>query len=221
MFDARQKATFTWGRGRLARNSARADVGDSRAEAEQWIRALRAGGSERENAAVRLHALLIRAARLELSRERPRVVAETLDDLATQAADNALVAILAKLDEYRFESRFTTWAYKFAVFEALTLARKRAWQRREITLDPEAWEHVAAQSADPTDAAEARERLREVAHAIQTQLTPRQRDVLTALVLNDVPIDVVAERLDTTRGAVYKTLHDARRKLRELAAEQS
>jgi RNA polymerase sigma-70 factor (ECF subfamily) len=38
--------------------------------------------------------------------------------------------------------------------------------------------------------------------------------VLVAITINGVPIDVLAERLNTTRGALYKTLHDARKKLR-------
>jgi RNA polymerase sigma-70 factor, ECF subfamily len=59
-----------------------------------------------------------------------------------------------------------------------------------------------------------RERIRAIVRAIQTELSPHQRQVLSALVLDDVPIDVLAERLGTTRGALYKTLHDARRKLR-------
>jgi RNA polymerase sigma-70 factor (ECF subfamily) len=56
--------------------------------------------------------------------------------------------------------------------------------------------------------------------AIADVLTPHQRRVLVALALNGVPIDVLAERLSTDRGALYKTLHDARRKLRKHLAAQ-
>jgi RNA polymerase sigma-70 factor (ECF subfamily) len=91
---------------------------------------------------VRLHALLLRAARFELERRRGMLAGagrETVEDLATQSADDALSAILSKLDEYRFESRFTTWAYKFAILEAAVRTRRRAWQERELPVEPDAW----------------------------------------------------------------------------------
>ncbi len=131
-----------------------------------------------------------------------------------QSADDALSAILAKLDGYRFESRFTTWAYKFAILEAAVRARRRAWQERELSIDAEAWAMLPARTLDPAESLETREQLRAITEAIRTQLSPHQREVLSALVLAEVPIDVLAERLSTTRGALYKTLHDARRKLR-------
>ena len=139
---------------------------------------------------------------------------ESLDDLAVQSADDALNAILTKLDQYRFESRFTTWAYKFAIFEAAVRTRRRAWQERELPVEPDAWNAFASARFDPEEAVAIVDRLRLVVEAIRTHLSPHQREVLTELVLADVPIDVLAERLNTTRGALYKTLHDARQKLR-------
>jgi RNA polymerase sigma-70 factor (ECF subfamily) len=165
-----------------------------------------------------LHALLVRAARFELARRRrllEDVRGDSLDDLATQSADDALAAILTKLSDYRFQSRFTTWAYKFAILEAAVRARRRAWHERELPADPQAWSGEIASTLDPAAHTESLERLRAVLSAIRTELSEHQREVLTALVLADVPIDVLAERLGTTRGALYKTLHDARRKLRE------
>jgi RNA polymerase sigma-70 factor (ECF subfamily) len=136
-----------------------------------------------------------------------------------QAADDALTAVLAKLDSFRGASRFTTWAYKFALLEAGVKLRRRAWQGREVLLAPESWPGFADDRASAHERVERDELLRALKAAIQNGLTPRQRDVFVALALNEVPIDVLAERLDTTRGALYKTLHDARRKLRlELAA---
>lgn len=190
---------------------------DRDAESRAWIAALRDTGAEREVAAARLHALLLRATRFELSRRRGALVGfprETIDDLAVQSADDALSAILGKLDDYRFESRFTTWAYKFAILEAAVRARRRAWQERELPVDPQDWSALPAHSLDPVEDVAMRERLQAIVRAIQTELSPHQREVLTALVLADVPIDVLADRLGTTRGALYKTLHDARRKLR-------
>ncbi len=190
---------------------------DREAEGRAWLTALKSTGAEREAAATRLHALLLRAARFELSRRRGTlegVSRETIDDLAVQSANDALAAILAKLDQYRFESRFTTWAYKFAILEAAVRTRRRAWQERELPVDPQAWTTLPAESFDPAAGTEVRERLGSIIDAIQTELTPHQREVLSALVLAEVPIDVLAQRLSTTRGALYKTLHDARRKLR-------
>ena len=188
---------------------------DREEEGRTWVHALRGSGPEQERAVARLHALLLRAARSELLRRRSMLngASDSIDDLAAQSADSALVAVLRKLDNYRFQSRFTTWAYKFAILEAAVLARRKAWQERELPADPQSWEALAPQ-IDPTDELYTRERLRRVTAAIATDLSPHQREVLSAVVLADVPIDVLAERLNTTRGALYKTLHDARRKLR-------
>jgi RNA polymerase sigma-70 factor (ECF subfamily) len=132
-----------------------------------------------------------------------------------QAADDALVAVLAKLDHYRGASRFTTWAYKFALLEAGVRLRRRAWQGREVVLEPEAWPSFSDGRASAQEVLEQGELLAALKTAISEGLTAHQRDVFVALALNQVPIDVLAERLNTTRGALYKTLHDARRKLRQ------
>jgi RNA polymerase sigma-70 factor (ECF subfamily) len=189
---------------------------------EAWLEALRADGARGRDAVAELHGLLLRAARFEIGRRRTAlsfVRGEDLDDLALQAADDALVAVLAKLDTYRGASRFTTWAYKFALLEAGVRLRRRAWQGREVVLEPESWPTFADGRPSTERASEDAELLRELQRAVREELTPHQRDVFVALALNDVPIDVLAERLESTRGALYKTLHDARTKLRrELAA---
>jgi RNA polymerase sigma-70 factor, ECF subfamily len=189
-----------------------------------WMVALRSEGAERDEAIARLYDLLLRAARFELGRRRAAlsyVRGEELDDIATQAADDALMAVLGKLDDYRGASRFTTWAYKFALLEAGVKLRRRAWQDREVVLDSENWPALVDQSSSAHQELEQAEMLKALRGAVATALTPHQRQVFVALALNDVPIDVLAERLDTTRGALYKTLHDARRKLREeLGMEQ-
>jgi RNA polymerase sigma-70 factor (ECF subfamily) len=187
-----------------------------------WLDALQAEGDARDAALADLHALLLRAARFEL-RRRPaslsHVRGEELGDIAMQAADDALLAVLTRLDHYRGESRFTTWAYKFALLEAGVKLRRRAWQGREVVLEPETWPAFADQRASAQETLERRQLLSALRTAIDATLTSHQRDVFIALALNEVPIDVLAERLRTTRGALYKTLHDARRKLRgELAA---
>ena len=181
-----------------------------------WIAALVAEGPERDAAVGRLHALLLRAARFELARRRSalaQVRGEKIDDLAMQAADDALMAVLRKLDQYRGESRFTTWAYKFALLEASVKVRRRAWRDREVPLEPDAWAVLADQGLSPEAALEASELIDALRASIE-RLTAHQRNVLVALAINGVPIDVLAERLGSTRGALYKTLHDARRRLR-------
>ena len=167
-------------------------------------------GPRNEAAVAELHALLLRATRFELRR---RDMAD--DDLAMEAADDALLAVLAKLDSFRGESRFTTWAYKFALLEAGVKARRRAWRGREIAIDEERWPEIPDRGLSAHERLEQEELLRALQRAVQTELTPHQREVFRALALNGVPIDVLAERLGSTRGALYKTLHDARRKLRE------
>jgi RNA polymerase sigma-70 factor (ECF subfamily) len=124
------------------------------------------------------------------------------------------VAILARLHTFRGASRFTTWAYKFALLEAAVRLRRRSWQGREVPLEQDGWDLVAAVVADPAAAAEQRELLDVLRAAMTEVLTPHQRRVLVALAVNGVPLDVLVDRLGTTRGALYKTLHDARRKLR-------
>jgi RNA polymerase sigma-70 factor (ECF subfamily) len=186
-------------------------------ESREWLRCLRAEGREYDDAVARLHALLLRAARFECARRRPTLPhlrGNDLDDIANQAADDALVSILRRLDTFRGASRFTTWAYKFALLEAAVKLRRRAWQGREVLLEPETWSLFSSAGIEPDESAEQSELLDTLQRAVADVLTPHQRRVLVALALNGVPIDVLAERLNTTRGALYKTLHDARRKLR-------
>jgi RNA polymerase sigma-70 factor (ECF subfamily) len=192
-------------------------------ESREWLRSLRAEGPVREEALARLHALLLRAARFEVARRRPTLPhlrGSDLDDVANQAADDALLSVLRRLDDFRGASRFTTWAYKFALLEAAVKLRRRAWQGRELPLEPESWGLFGDAGLGPGAALEQSELLSTLRAAIHEILTERQRQVLVALALNGVPIDVLAERLGTTRGALYKTLYDARQKLRAHLAER-
>jgi len=186
-------------------------------ESREWLSSLRKTGVARDEAVARLHALLLRAARFEVARRRPTLPhlrGDDLDDIANEAADDALMSILRRLDDFRGASRFTTWAYKFALLEASVKLRKRAWQGRELPLEPEAWTLFASAGLQPEAELEQSVLLGAVERAIEEALTPHQRRVLVSLALNGVPIDVLAERLNTNRNALYKTLHDARQKLR-------
>jgi RNA polymerase sigma-70 factor, ECF subfamily len=186
-------------------------------ECQAWLDALRSDGPRREDAIGRLSELLLAAARSEIRRRAAtarHLRGDELDDMARQSADDALVAVLAKLDHFRGASRFTTWAYKFALLEAAVAIRRRAWQGREVVLRPEDWSLLPAGTASTAHDAETAELLDHLTVAVGSELTAHQREVLIALAVDGVPIDVLAERLSTTRGALYKTLHDARRKLR-------
>jgi len=192
-------------------------------DSDQLHARLSGGGPAREAAAVELHALLLKAARFEVGRRRgslPHLRGDDRESLAQQSADDALMAVLAKLDQFRGESRFTTWAYKFALLEAGVKVRRRAWHGHEIPIEDEAWERLADAGAAVDQDVERRELIAALRTEIERSLSSRQREVLIAVALNDVPIDVLAERLGTTRGALYKTLHDARKKLRRALAER-
>ena len=185
-------------------------------ESRGWLQDLRAESPARDAAVERLHALLLRAARFEVARRRPshpHLRGDELSEIALEAADDALMSVVARLDDFRGASRFTTWAYKFALLEAAVKLRKRAWQGREVPLEQESWDLFASAGLGPAEAVEQSELLVALRDGIAT-LTPHQRRVLIALAVDAVPIDVLADRLNTSRGALYKTLHDARRRLR-------
>src|SRR5436190_2374885 len=174
-----------------SRKNRRATVANMNDESSQpWIEDLTGEGAGRDAAIVRLHELLMRAARFEVRRRArsvPHLRGDDLDDLALQCADDALVAVLAKLDTFQGRSRFTTWAYKFALLEASVKLRRLAWQGREVPLEPEQWPKFADTEASPQDRAERSETLDAISRAIDTELTSHQREVLVALGLNEVP----------------------------------
>ena len=186
-------------------------------ESREWLTALGSEGVVHDDAVARLHALLLHAARFEVARRRPALPhlrGDDFDDLANQAADDALVSVLRRLGDFRGASRFTTWAYKFALLEAAVKLRKRAWQGRELPLEPELWARLASAGTEPHAELEQRAVIDAIQEAMREVLTPHQRTVLVALAVNGVPIDVLADRLNSNRNALYKTLHDARRRLR-------
>jgi RNA polymerase sigma-70 factor (ECF subfamily) len=178
---------------------------------------LRGDGARHEQAIRDLHAMLLRAASFELARRSAalaHVRGEDREDLALQAADDAFVAIMGKLDDFRGDSRFSTWVYKFALYEAGVRVRRRAWQHREVVLEPDSWLDIGERAAGPAASYDRTELLAAIRTLIDTALTERQREILVALTIQGIPIDVLADRLGSTRGALYKSLHDARRTLR-------
>jgi RNA polymerase sigma-70 factor (ECF subfamily) len=192
------------------------------AVSRRWVEQLSPAHPRHEQAVAKLHEGLHRAARHELRRRRgllPSLSGPEFDDIAQQCADDAVVSILARVGDFRGLSRFTTWAYKFVIFEVSAKVARHAWQRH-----PPGAEDVGGQelpdalAAKPGESAERREQLAALATAIAEDLTPRQREVFVAVALNDVPIDVLALRLSTNRNALYKNLFDARRRLRSSLA---
>ena len=182
-----------------------------------WIDCLQTSGSPHEACLARLHALLLRVARHEASgrAQSLQVRGPELDDLAQQAADDALMAIKAKVADFRGESRFTTWAYRFVMFEVSTKMGRHFWRNRPQAMDQESWERLPDPfPVLPQQRLEQLELLAELLRAIEEDLTVLQRRVFVAVALNDVPMDAFARELGSNRNAVYKTLFDARRKLR-------
>jgi RNA polymerase sigma-70 factor (ECF subfamily) len=191
------------------------------AESAEWLRALAGSGSRQEAALARLHAMLLRIAHGEVRRRSPRlrITGPELDDLAYQAAADALVAITGKLGQFRGESRFTTWAYKFVMFEVSAKIGRHFWRHPSVPFDAEDWDRLPGGFGfDPAQEAEWRDLLTALHRAVDEQLTARQRRVFVAIVLNQVPLDTLVIELASNRNAIYKTLFDARRKLRAVLA---
>jgi RNA polymerase sigma-70 factor (ECF subfamily) len=184
----------------------------------EWISALTASGHHREAGLARLHELLIRVAVHELRRREASsgVGGAELDDVAHQAAADAMLAILGKLDTFRGESRFTTWAYKFVVLEVSSKLGRHYWRRHPSTvLESEDWERLPDRfGVDPAEHAERAEMVKAVRRAVEEELTEHQRRLFTAIVVDGVPLDAMVDRLGLSRNALYKTVFDARRKIR-------
>jgi len=186
-----------------------------------WLADLAGPGPQQEAALARLHAMLVRIARREAARRAPRLqlAGPELDDLADQAAADALLAITGKLGQFRGGSRFTTWAYKFVILEVSAKIGRHFWRRPGVRMDAEDWDRLPASLGfDPAQEAEWRDLLAALRRAVDEELTARQRRVFVALVLAGVPLDALVIELESSRNAIYKTMFDARRKLRAALA---
>lgn len=191
-------------------------------ESTEWVRHLTATGDDHRAAVARLHALLLGVARGQAVRRRPTLPdrgSDEVDDLCVQAANDALVAVLGKIDTYRGNARFTTWACKFVILEISSALRRHAWRHRKVELDDSVWDRLPDGAPPPLQRIQNAEVLAILGRAVRDHLTERQRLIFQGVTMDDVPIDVLAERLGSTRGAIYKTLHDARGKLRRALAD--
>jgi RNA polymerase sigma-70 factor, ECF subfamily len=192
---------------------------------QEWLRDLRAGGAVQETAIADLRVLLLRAALYFFSRNLDNFNGTNRDEILQRAEDcaqDALLAVLAHLSDFRGDSKFSTWAYKFAINHALVAARRERW--KAISLDELAafdenhlleWmRQDTSNGISPEQSALQDEAQRIIRDVIQHDLTDRQRQVLFLMVIHDVPLDEAARYFETNRNAVYKLLHDARRKLK-------
>ena len=186
-------------------------------ENRAWVRDLSSGGDRRELASRRLYEFLQRAARAEAGRRaaRLRLIGPELDDIAHQAAADALLAICGKVETFRGDCKFTTWAYKFVIFDVAAKVHRHFWHRAGVAFDDEDWERLPARvGIEPESHAESRDLMDAVHRAVDEKLTAKQRMVFVAMVLKGMPTDVLADQLGATHNAIYKVMFDARRKLR-------
>jgi RNA polymerase sigma-70 factor (ECF subfamily) len=185
----------------------------------EWLADLT--GPQRDAALVDLRALLQAGLRYALA-SRPNVDDEAIEDFVQEA----LLKILDNLDSFRGESKFTTWAQKIAVNVAFTELRRLRW--RDFSLDELADskgldfvpEMLVDRSARPDQQATQRIFLETLGRLIKTELTDKQRQALVAVQIQGMPLEEVARRMGSNRNAMYKVLHDARRRLkRRMEAE--
>ncbi|MBV9413527.1 MAG: sigma-70 family RNA polymerase sigma factor [Solirubrobacterales bacterium] len=188
-----------------------------------WLDGLRSEGPRHDQCVRDLHALLLRTAHREVHRRRAWLGGASgpeLDDVAHQAASDALLAIINNLDTYRGLSRFTTWSYRFVMNHVSVKTRQHLWSGRRVIFDDADWDRLPDRVVmSPHSYTEQRAQLHALRNAVDEELTARQREVFVSVALNEVPIDVVAARLDSNRGAIYKILFDARTKLRACLLE--
>lgn len=185
------------------------------ADPQDWVEALSTPGPDQDHAMTRLHQLMVRASHHQVRRMRSQLAgvgSDRLEEIANQSADEAMMAVLGKLSTFEGRSRFTTWAYKFAILQSATEVRRFAWLNREVELNDRT--RILEPGPSPSSYAEAADLAAAVRLAIDLALTPHQRRVAIALLVDDVPIDVLAQRLSTNRNALYKTVHDARTRIR-------
>ncbi|MGB6771142.1 MAG: sigma-70 family RNA polymerase sigma factor [Candidatus Dormiibacterota bacterium] len=186
-------------------------------ESAAWVQALATSGLAHDETVAQLHDLLLRVARAEVRRRSGQlpIVGPELDDLAQQAADDAVVAVIRKIEEFRGASRFTTWACKFVIFEVSTKISRHFWRRPTAPMDAEDWDRLPDRfGLDPARVAEWRDLVAALHRAVDEELTYRQRRIFVAIVLQGVPLDALVGEIGSSRNAIYKTLFDARRKLR-------
>lgn len=181
---------------------------------DEWCSQL--AGLSPDAALADLRGLLLRG--LQFALVSYSVTASDLEDFV----QDGLMKILQELPSYRGDARFTTWAQKVCVHVALTELRRRRW--RDVSLDDLVVTSEMADftpsvlmdsSADPGQAAPAKMMMATVQRIIAEELTERQRTAMMAVMQGGMPLQEVAERMGTNRNALYKLIHDGRRRLQK------
>jgi RNA polymerase sigma-70 factor (ECF subfamily) len=186
-------------------------------ESAAWVRELGSGSPDFEAACRRLYVMLFKIARRETVRRSPalRLTGPELEDLAHQAAADALMRITRKIGEFRGDAQFKTWAFKFVILEVSTKVGRHFWRDHRVFSDGGETDRAPAAAGDePLHQVEANELRDALGDAIDNALTERQRTVFVALAIDNVPMDALAAKLDTNRNAIYKAMFDARRNIR-------
>jgi RNA polymerase sigma-70 factor (ECF subfamily) len=178
---------------------------------EQWLAELR--GPNPDEALADLYDLLVSGLRASLGGR-----ADGVDANIGDFAQEALIKIVSNLDSFRGESRFTTWAKKIAMNVALTELKRRRW--RDVSLQDLSDRRTATgrgladPQLTPEQVAFQNMVLAKLRRTIDEELTDRQREAVVAVILEGMPIAEVARRMSTNQNALYKLLHDARKKLK-------
>ena len=194
---------------------------------QEWLDSLTGPAAVQAPALEDLRERLQRGIFYYLSRERSdlaHLATQDINQMAEDLAQDAVLRVIENLDTFRGDSRFTTWATKIAVRVAISdlrRARYKDFRLDDLTADGELLPQTASSAAvgqsgspNPESAAERSDVMVQIGAALQDALTERQYQALDAVALRGVPLDVVAEQMGTNRNALYKLLHDARRKLR-------
>ena len=154
------------------------------ADTREWLRLLNSGNPDA--AATQLHGWLLKIALVEAHRRNVHspVKGGELEDIAYQATADAAMAIMAKLDTFRGESRFTTWAYSFVIHEVSLKLARHHWSDRAVHLDEEDWDRLPDLAVnDPSRLAVVAEIINLVNRSLQEALTEYQRDIFVAVVV--------------------------------------
>jgi RNA polymerase sigma-70 factor (ECF subfamily) len=190
---------------------------------EQWVRDLTSTGAMQGAALNDLRGVLERSALFYIRGRlagNADVGADEVRALTEDIAQEASLVVLARLETFRGEARFTTWAGSIALILAISTLRRRLW--RDVSLDrlTDAWQEPASTLvpgngwSNPQLATQRRAIWEVITEVVHSDLTPRQREVLDLIVLKGVHTQIVEERLDMSPSALYKMTHDARRKLK-------
>jgi RNA polymerase sigma-70 factor (ECF subfamily) len=192
---------------------------------EQWVADLTGASAVQTQALQDLRERLQRGIFYYLSRERSdlaQLSTQELTQMAEDLAQDATLRVMENLDSFRGDSRFTTWATKIAVRVAISdlrRARYKDFRLDDLTAEDELLPAAANLNnhnllPNPESAAERSDVMAKIDAALREALTERQYQALEAVALRGVPLEVVAEQMGTNRNALYKLVHDARRKLR-------